>query len=196
MFNYYFRNMAAVSSHNINQKIDIENKINFNRFNISSLYIFIINNINSLKNLILRKKEEVLFFRKENELSKIENEAIIKKYSKINNKRIQNHIKKRKNSIQNANTIIRYYILINLIKFMIINIFCLIKTNIIFNIYNSQLSKITLKIKQIGNFALFGNDRKYNFRGINYLKEIKINGREEDTNTNHIILIKKLILLN
>jgi len=174
-----------MSSHKINHEKDIENKINFNRFNFSSIYIFIKNNINSLKNLILRRKKEVLFFKKENELSEVENEAIIiKKNSKINNKRTQNHIKKRKNSIQNTNTIIRYYILINLIKLIIINIFCSIKSNIIFNLYSFQLSKITLKTKGIGNFALFGNERKYNFSGINYLKEIKINGREEDTNTN------------
>ena len=65
--------MADVSSHNINQKIDIENKININRFNISLLYIFIINNINSFKNIILKRKEEVFFFQKENESFKAKN---------------------------------------------------------------------------------------------------------------------------
>ena len=180
--------MADVSSHNINQKIDIENKININRFNISLLYIFIINNINSFKNIILKRKEEVFFFQKENESFKAKNKSIMflkkEKYKEINDKKIKHHMKKRKNNIQSTNTIIRYYLLINLIKFMIINIFCLIKSNIIFNLYSFQLSKITLKTKGIGNYALFGNDRKYNFSGINYLKEIKINGREEDTNTN------------
>ena len=137
-----------MSSHKINHEKDIENKINFNRFNISLLYIFIINIINSLENLFLRRKEKVLFLLKEtkekdfpdfeNAPSKVEKESImilkIKKYNNINNQRIQNHIKKRKNNIQNANTIIRYYILINLIKFIKINIFCLIKSNIFYNL--------------------------------------------------------------
>ena len=152
-----------------------------------------------MENLFLRRKEKVLFFLKEakekdfpdleNEPSKVEKETIMimkmKKNNIINNQRMQNHIKKRKNNIQNKNTIIRYYILINLIKFIKINIFCLIKSNIFYNLYSFQSSKITLELKGIGNHSLFGYHYrydKYNFSGINYLKEIKINGQEQETN--------------
>ena len=44
--------------------------------------------------------------------------------------------------------------IINLIKFIIINIFCQIKSNILFDLFHFQNSKISLKIKGIGNNAI------------------------------------------
>ena len=100
--------MAESSSHKTNRENVIENKINFNKFDITLLYIIIIDKIISLKNLILRNKEKVLFFQRdvqenefpclENGLFKIKNASImiliIKKNKIINNKRKENKIKK------------------------------------------------------------------------------------------------------
>ena len=69
-----------------------------------------------------------------------------------------------------------------IIKFIIINIFCQIKSNIIFDLFNFQYSsKITLKIKGIGYKKIFGNIENANFTGINYLKEVFINGHQNDS---------------
>ena len=123
--------MEDRASHNINQENDIENKINFNRFDIAFLYIIIIDKIISLKNRILRRKEKVLIFQRyihgnkfpylENGLFKVKIESIMiiikMAYKKINYKIKDNQVKKRKNNIKNKNTIIRYYIIIHLINF-------------------------------------------------------------------------------
>ena len=71
---------------------------------------------------------------------------------------------------------------INLIEFIIINLFYLIKTNFLCNIFNFQYSsKITLKIKGIGESTILGNSKNYNFTSINYLKEVYINGNLQET---------------
>ena len=62
-------------------------------------------------------------------------------------------------------------------KFIIINIFCQIKSNLVFDSINFQYSsKITLKIKGIGEKYILGNHVDSNFTGVNYLKEVHING--------------------
>ena len=111
------------------------------------------------------------YFEEKNELvsTVVINEA--KMIKNDNNKITINEIKKRKNNII---TII--------IKFILINIFYKIKCNLKFDIFNSQYSsKITLRIKGVGEKYILGNEVGYNFTGINYLKEVRINGNKQDT---------------
>ena len=60
------------------------------------------------------------------------------------------------------------------------NIFYQIKPNILINSFNFKSSKITLKIKGIGEINVLGNEEIKKFQNINYLKEIKINGKIQD----------------
>ena len=83
------------------------------------------------------------------------------------------------NIINNNNIKIRNYILI--IVSILINIFYQIKNNI-FDLFYFQYSNITLKIKGIGYNTILGNETVgYNFKGINYLKEVYINGNIQNT---------------
>ena len=79
----------------------------------------------------------------------------------------------------NDNNIIIKYILINLIAFRTINIFYYVKSNILFDLFYYQYSKITLKIKGIGEHFIFGNDEHSKFESIYYPNEIYINGNKE-----------------
>ena len=67
---------------------------------------------------------------------------------------------------------------ITLIKSIIINIFC---RNIILNLFYFRNSKITLKIIGIGESKILRNDTPYNFKGFNYLKEVFINEKKQNT---------------
>ena len=90
----------------------------------------------------------------------------------------KNQIKKRKNNLIGNNTILRNYIIFTLIRSIILNIF---SQNILFDLFKFQDSKITLRIKGIGESILFGNITKYSFQNINHLKEVSINGNKQDT---------------
>ena len=109
-----------------------------------------------------------------------ENKRIKDKNDKIK----ENQIKKIMNNIYYNITLIRNCITFTLIL-LIINMFCQIKSNILFNLFYFQnSSKITLKIKGIGESYIFGNgkieDDVFNFTNINYLKEVSINGKKQD----------------
>ena len=97
-----------------------------------------------------------------------------------NNNNDINQIKSRNNYINNINIIIRKNIISILIIFITKNIFYQIKPNIIINSYNFKSSKITLKTKGIGESNILGNEEIKKFQNINYLKEIKINGKIQD----------------
>ena len=107
------------------------------------------------------------------------NEMIMKEFE------IKNDINKikddskiiRKNKINNI--LIRYYTVFFIIKLLIINIFCQIKCNILFNLYSS--SNITLKIKGIGENTIFGNHPKYRFKKANFPQQIRVNGKTKET---------------
>ena len=108
---------------------------------------------------------------------------IIKEIKNINNDYSQikeNQIQKIKKNINNNNIIIINYLIIILIKIIILYLLSKIKSNILFNLLYFQNSKITLKIKGIGDSILFGNGNGI-FTGINYLKEVYINGNKQDT---------------
>ena len=94
-----------------------------------------------------------------------------------NNKIKVNKIKNRNTNINNYNIIIRKCLKITLIKSIIINIFC---RNIILNLFYFRNSKITLKIKGVGESQILGNDTIQNFKDLKYLKEIFINGIKQD----------------
>ena len=82
-----------------------------------------------------------------------ENKRIKDKNDKIK----ENQIKKIMNNIYYNNIIDRNCITITLIL-LIINIFCQINSNILFDLFYFQnSSKITLKIKGIGESYIFGN---------------------------------------
>ncbi len=92
----------------------------------------------------------------------------------------ENKILKIKNNKKNKHSKINNYIIIRLIKFIIINIFCQIKSNMSFDLFHFQNSKITLKIKGIGDNTILGNESSGHFTGINFLKEVYINGIKQD----------------
>ena len=134
--------MAVQFSQIINKENDIENKINFYMFNSILVYIIIVIDkiITLLKSLLLRRKE-ILYFQLlelqnvlthcKNDLFEIKNNKrmnliiIDKNKLKKNNDTIKDiQIKKRRNNINDINIIIINNIIINLIKFIIINIFC------------------------------------------------------------------------
>ena len=95
-------------------------------------------------------------------------------YNNIKNVQL---IKRKNNNIKYKNIFIRNYILIiSLIKFVIVNNYCHVNCKKLFDLFNFKYSKITLKVKGIGDNTLFGNETNYNFNNIKFLKEIKING--------------------
>ena len=87
------------------------------------------------------------------------------------------HIKKRKNIILENTKSMNAFIISFIIKSVItINIF-----SQIFGRFGFSDSKITLIIKGIGESTILGNKTYYNsFKGINYLKEVKINRCKQD----------------
>ena len=101
--------------------------------------------------------------------------------SNSNNKNENNNKKEEKNSEKHKNIIIRNLIIATLIKQIILNMAIKIKSNTIFDLALFQDSKIILKIKGIGENKLFGNEIGYNFTSINYLKQVIINGKAQDT---------------
>ena len=187
--------MAVQPSQKINQLNDIENKIKIYRFDniLFSIIIFINRIITLLKSRILRRGKPLIF---QKEFSKnvfpfckigifeIKNESIInmilidKKQLNNNYKIKESQIKKRKININDNNAIIINYIIIILIKF--IYIFCQIKSKKLLDLFHYQNSKITLKIKGIGIYTILGNVTNGNFKSINYLNEVYINGNRQD----------------
>ena len=138
---------------NINQEIGIKNNIKiYKSKNISSCIYNNINKINLSKISILERKNKPLFFRKIMHKKELHFFKIRQENQKAKNDIKENNVKKQHNDRNNNNKIIRNYIMSNLIiKFIIINIFCQIKSNIIFDLFNFHYSsKITLKIKGIG----------------------------------------------
>ena len=131
-----------------------------------------------LQNILSFCKNGLFWEKNESKITKI-----IKEIKKINNdysKIKENQIQKIKNNINNNNIIIRNYLIITIIKLIILYLLSKIKSNILFNLLYFQNSKITLKIKGIGDSILFGNGNGI-FTGINYLKEVYINGNKQDT---------------
>ena len=189
--------MADAPSKNINKKT-----INFNLFDSSLFYIIIliINNI-PFKAHIFKKEKKPLFSKKGKKPKELSNCAYrvgygleIKNESEINTiineteneKNRNNQIKEREiikinNGINDRNLIISNYFIITFITFLILNIFCEIKSNFLLNLFYFQDSKITLKIKGIGYSLILGNENGNSFAGINYIKEIYINGKKQDS---------------
>ena len=188
----------------INQENDSENKINIYRFDYIFVYIFFVFDkiIILLKNQTLRrrvKREKKIvnnlsrveysntFLYYKNDFLEIKNKTkmniVIIKTRNMNNdydKGKNYYQKKIKHSNFGRKIIIRNYVIIIFILTIIINIFCKKNNNKIFNLFYFQDSKITLKIKGIGYYSLFGNEIKHNFTGINHLKEVKINGNRQN----------------
>ena len=142
------------------------------------------------KHILKREEKRIYFFLKnaplnyfqsykngsfeiKNKLNKI---LKIKETKIFNDNEIkENQIKKIRYKIKDNN------IIIHLIKFIIISIFLQIKSNILFEIFHSRNSKITLKIKGIGVSTVFGNETNYNFNSSNFPNKININGKNQDT---------------
>ena len=103
----------------------------------------------------------------------------IKKLFNNNNEINNNQIKNNKND--KYNHINRNYIIITIIKFIIISILYTTKCNKYDLLYFQYLSKITLKVKRIGNSSIFGNEKNYNynFKSLNNLKDVVINGEQQ-----------------
>ena len=126
---------------------------------------------------------ENFFFLVKNELINAKIIKNIKEIKNDNNGKKDNQMQKRKINISNNDILFKTYIIITLIKFIIMNIFCHIK-GIISALFYFQYSTITLKIKGIGENSILGNpDRLLHFESndfINYLKEVYINGNKTE----------------
>ena len=114
----------------------------------------------------------------ESKLALILKEKTRMKY--LNNKIDEYPIKKRKKKISSNKAIIKNDIIVIMIKGIMINIFCLIKSNIFDLSYIRNTSKITLKIKGTGNLYILSN----HFENFNYLNEVFINGNRTETVAN------------
>ena len=112
---------------------------------------------------------------------------LIKSLIKSDRRKINNVGKSKDNKIKiikdkySHNTIIRNYLLINLIKFIISNLFYKKTCNISFDLFYFQYSKITIKIKGIGDNYIFGYESTLKFNNRNLPKEIYINGNKQNT---------------
>ena len=149
--------------------------------------------IKSLKSLLSIREENnsSFFFLKKYETEfpsyeKKDFEALITNENKMikrdGNTIKYNQIKKRKDNINDIDKAKKNKIIIFFIIFIKMNIYCTIKSNILFDLFHFQYSStITLKIKGIGERYILGNQDGRNFMGINYLKEVKINGITKDT---------------
>ena len=158
--------MVENASPNINYKNYNDNRINFYGFindliKISNITKKIIQNIFSYFKYHIIKLQNIVYNNPNNKGNK--------KILNDNNKRKEAQIKKRKNNVNNRN-IINY-----LIRFIIINLICIIKSNI-FDLFYFQYSKIILKIKGTGENMLFGKRGYKYFQSIDNLKSVYING--------------------
>ena len=195
--------MNKFTSQIINQEINNENKKIFYRFDNNLIYIIIIKVIIFIKIVYFMKRREknqifcfFIFAAPQSIFSYLKIEFGVKKVSKIikvrkdkndknylndNNNKMKENKKINiiiKNVIHNKNAIIINYIII--IASIIINICCQIKNNI-FNLFFFKYSKISLKIKGIGDNNILGVDNiNSNFQDIIYLKEVYINGVRQD----------------
>ena len=187
--------MVVRLSPNISKENDKKSKISVKFYNILSYTITIIDKINNLFTNIIMKDKSYYFIdnKKISEFQKcnnyhyeIKNKSITsllnketKKIKNDNKKIKQNKIAERKININYNNIINRKYLIIILIKYIIIaNSYFQIKCNMLFNFL---YSKITLKIKGIGEINIFPKNRIYTFENINYLKEVNINGNKQDS---------------
>ena len=124
-----------------------------------------------MKHIILDKKNESIMAVLLKDAKKIKNDI-----DKIK----MNQKNKRKNNIIN-NVITRNYLIAMVIKFIMMDILYKIKSNIQFDLFLFQYSsKISLKIKGIGDIDILGSSINNRFKSINYLKEVKINGKIQD----------------
>jgi len=148
------------------------------KINVKSINLYLFDSF-LYRIIILVIKINFQKFKKRNDLSycdfRVRYSFEIKNESKITI--IVNKTKNKKND---NNIIFRNYFIIILITFLLLNKICQIKSNFLLNLFHFQDSKITLKIKGIGDSIIFGNESSGSFKGINYLKEIYINGNKQD----------------
>ena len=164
MVNKYYSDIQHTKS--------IVNKINFQGFDYIISYLIKL----FLKNIIFRTGKSI-------------NHAFInpiimknKNTKKDTNKIQYNPKRKILSNTNDKNAIIRNYVSISLIIFILITLLSQIKSNnIIYDSFHLQYSyNITLKIKGIGESNIFCNEEEYNFTGIDYLEEIYINNIQEN----------------
>ena len=160
-----------------NSENNFEKQRNFNRLDNILIYaLIVINEIIALIHSVISLKRRGENIRKDYD-SKIS--LIIKGNSEDKTKAKDILINKRKNKTKYNNIKIRNYKIINLIKFIIINIFCQIKHNIQLKLNSFHYSsKITLKIKGKGDKNIFGTGFMHSFFESDYPKEVKINGNK------------------
>ena len=168
--------MVENSYQNFNNKNDNESKQNFLEYNngLNNILLIIKKISILLRTQLLRSIEKshntnrnkkrlnfLSYFENCNDIFEINYDSTKtmtnKDKNKINidyNDAKKNQIKKRKNNLIGNNTILRNYIIFTLIRSIILNIF---SQNILFDLFKFQDSKITLRIKGIGESILFGN---------------------------------------
>ena len=164
MVNKYYSDIQHTKS--------IVNKINFQGFDYIISYLIKL----FLKNIIFRTGKSISHA--------FINPIIMKnKNTKKDTNKIQYNPKRKIQSNTNdKNAIIRNYVSISLIIFILITLLSQIKSsNIIYDSFHLQYSyNITLKIKGIGESNIFCNEEEYNFTGIDYLEKIYINNIQEN----------------
>ena len=99
---------------------------------------------------------------------------------KINKIKIKSQEKEEKTKKTKNININNNIILIFLIKLLILIYRFIRIQNNIFYPYYFQYSKISLKIKGIGDSSILGNDTGFPFKDINYLNEVSINGIRQE----------------
>ena len=120
----------------------------------------------ALINASICLKKEV--FEVKNERIKERIITALKKSENSISKIRENQIKIRRNNIIYNNIINVNYIIITIIKVIMINIIYQIRCSTFYLFYFPHSSKITLKIKGIGDNLILGNDMDYYCKGYNY----------------------------
>ena len=162
----------------INNKIDdLNDNNNLSYMNNANIFC----EKNKKDNIIQRIHIDTIYNKLNNSKIKINKKIIQKEQRRPKNffKANYNKLKKKCDKNRKKNIFGNYfnnkiYILL-IIIILIINSFCSIKS-IIFNAYYFQYSKITLKVKGIGESAIFNNYSS----SIDYLNEVYINGNNMD----------------
>ena len=194
--------MVALFYHNINQEKYFEHEINLDKFDNKKNYIILIfifgittfsankkftivseSSINYIKRLYSHIKyymNKLVVFNRIIEFFKIFDFNRRKLLKNDNNNLEGKQRQKRDNNSIKINNTNNKYIKIVIIKLLIIiKLFCFVES-IIYKFNFLQYSKITLQVKGNNEKIIFNND----FKGINHLKFVYINGIRQDKISN------------
>ena len=191
---YIINNIYFLNEGLLRQRLILQNITLFNKWIVLFFIVGIITSLTKRKfeiilstamtyikiayNQIIYSMKNVLFCNRIKVLFKILDLNSRKRLKNGNNKLGGKRKKRKKNIIKNYITNNNYIIIVIIKSFLIINLFCRIKSNIYDSYFFHDL-KITLKVKGNSENAIFNND----FEKLGYLKEVYINGKKENNIT-------------